>query len=102
GDLHGTQPITLRTAVYEIRTYGGVRGALRQFLAEPSTRLYDGFLFIPFTSFFDNLVIFFVCLTSKFIFMKVYTIQERDKLYETAKSDFYTFSKKLSGIFKLF
>ncbi|MFV8346591.1 hypothetical protein, partial [Flavobacterium sp. ZB4P13] len=39
GDLHGTQPITLRTAVYETRTYGGVRGALRQFLAEPSTRL---------------------------------------------------------------
>jgi hypothetical protein len=39
GNLHGTQPITLRTAVYETRTYGGVRGALRQFLAEPSTRL---------------------------------------------------------------
>lgn len=39
GDLYGTQPITLRTAVYETRTYGGVRGALRQFLAEPSTRL---------------------------------------------------------------
>ncbi|SFF27975.1 hypothetical protein SAMN04488131_11399 [Flavobacterium xueshanense] len=42
GDLHGTQPITLRTAVYETRTYGGVRGALRQFLAEPSTRLWAG------------------------------------------------------------
>jgi hypothetical protein len=39
GDLHGTQPITLRTAVYETPTNGGVRGALRQFLAEPSTRL---------------------------------------------------------------
>jgi len=34
-----------RTAVYETRTYGGVRGALRQFLAEPSTRLAAGFLF---------------------------------------------------------
>jgi hypothetical protein len=44
GDLHGTQPITLRTAVYETRTYGGVRGALRQFLAEPSTRLVAVFL----------------------------------------------------------
>ena len=30
-----------RTAVYETRTYGGVRGALRQFLAEPSTRLTE-------------------------------------------------------------
>jgi hypothetical protein len=39
GDLHGTQPITLRTDVYETLTYGGVRGAVRQFLAEPSTRL---------------------------------------------------------------
>jgi hypothetical protein len=38
-DLHGAQPITLRTAVYEARTYGGVRGALRQFLAELSTLL---------------------------------------------------------------
>ena len=29
-----------RTAVYETRTYGGVRGALRSYLgAEPSTRL---------------------------------------------------------------
>jgi hypothetical protein len=39
----------LRTAVYETRTYGGVRGALRQFLAEPSTRLAEdltlGFIF---------------------------------------------------------
>jgi len=26
-----TQPIILRTAVYETRTYGGVRGAIRQF-----------------------------------------------------------------------
>src|SRR5680860_457179 len=30
-----------RTAVYETRTLGGVRGALRQFLAEPSTRLTE-------------------------------------------------------------
>ena len=44
GNLHGTQPITLRTAVYETRTYGGVRGALRQFLAEKSTRLQEAFL----------------------------------------------------------
>lgn len=29
----------LRTAEYVTRTLGGVRGALRQFLAEPSTRL---------------------------------------------------------------
>ena len=36
----------LRTAVYEIRTYGGVRGALRQLvLAEPSTRLAAANLF---------------------------------------------------------
>ena len=31
----------LRTAEYVTRTLGGVRGALRQFLAEPSTRLCD-------------------------------------------------------------
>ena len=32
----------LRTAVYEIHTYGGVRGALRQLvLAEPSTRFVE-------------------------------------------------------------
>ena len=31
----------LRTAEYVTRTLGGVRGALRQFLAEPSTRLYE-------------------------------------------------------------
>ena len=37
GNLHGTQPITLRTAVYETLMDGGVRGALSQFLAEPST-----------------------------------------------------------------
>ena len=42
GNLHGTQPTTLRTAVYEIRMYGGVRGALRQYLAEPSTQLAAG------------------------------------------------------------
>ena len=29
----------MRTAEYVTRTLGGVRGALRQFLAEPSTRL---------------------------------------------------------------
>jgi hypothetical protein len=29
----------LRTAVYETRMYGGVGGALRQLMAEPSTRL---------------------------------------------------------------
>jgi hypothetical protein len=39
GNLHSTQPISLRTAEYVTRTLGGVRGALRQFLAEPSTRL---------------------------------------------------------------
>lgn len=39
GNLHGTQPINLLSAVYETRKYGGVRGALRKFLAEPSTRL---------------------------------------------------------------
>lgn len=32
----------LRTAEYVTRTLGGVRGALRQFLAEPSTRLWAG------------------------------------------------------------
>jgi hypothetical protein len=31
----------LRTAEYVTRTLGGVRGALRQFLAEPSTRLAE-------------------------------------------------------------
>ena len=29
----------IRTAQYENRTLGGVRGALRQLMAEPSTRL---------------------------------------------------------------
>ena len=35
----------LRTAEYVTRTLGGVRGALRQFLAEPSTRLEDAITF---------------------------------------------------------
>ena len=35
----------LRTAEYVTRTLGGVRGALRQFLAEPSTRLGVRFSF---------------------------------------------------------
>ena len=35
----------LRTAEYVTRTLGGVRGALRQFLAEPSTRLGVRFFF---------------------------------------------------------
>ena len=39
--IHPTQSIPLRTAEYETRTLGGVRGALRSYLgAEPSTRLY--------------------------------------------------------------
>ena len=38
----------LRTAVYETRMYGGVRGALRQLMAEPSTRLGTGFLFLSY------------------------------------------------------
>ena len=34
------------------RTLGGVRGALRQFLAEPSTRLYEAIVFhIPIFTF---------------------------------------------------
>ena len=36
----------LRTAEYVTRTLGGVRGALRQFLAEPSTRLAVVFIFL--------------------------------------------------------
>ena len=44
--LHRTQPITLRTAEYVTRTFGGVRGALRQLLAEPSTRLPDVFILV--------------------------------------------------------
>ena len=35
----------LRTAEYVTRTLGGVRGALRQLLAEPSTRLAAAFYF---------------------------------------------------------
>jgi hypothetical protein len=35
-----------RTAVYETRTYDGVRGAVRQLLAEPSTRLVAVFFLI--------------------------------------------------------
>jgi len=33
----------LRTVVYKTRMYGGVRGALRQLMAEPSTRLCNDF-----------------------------------------------------------
>ena len=36
----------LRTAEYVTRTLGGVRGALRQLLAEPSTRLQEAFLLL--------------------------------------------------------
>jgi len=41
-DIYMAQPITLRTAVYETRTLGGVRGAFRQYLAEPFTQLAAG------------------------------------------------------------
>src|SRR5690606_41645446 len=45
--IHQTQSIPLRTAEYETRTLGGVRGALRSYLgAEPSTRLAIVFLLI--------------------------------------------------------
>ena len=37
----------LRTAEYVTRTLGGVRGALRQFLAEPSTRLGAALIGFP-------------------------------------------------------
>ncbi|MBG6063699.1 hypothetical protein IWX83_003517 [Flavobacterium sp. CG_9.1] len=37
--------MSLRTAEYVTRTFGGVRGALRQLLAEPSTRLAEVFIF---------------------------------------------------------
>lgn len=59
---HPTQPISLRTAVYETRTYGGVRGALRQFLAEPSTRLPAAFLVLNTVTLISttlNLVLFY-------------------------------------------
>ena len=61
--VHRTQPMAVRTAVYETPTYGGVRGALRSFGAEPSTRLGDVFLFI-----------FYFCIY-EFIFciLKTYT-----------------------------
>lgn len=36
----------MRTAEYVTRTLGGVRGALRQLLAEPSTRLHAGYVII--------------------------------------------------------
>ena len=44
GTLHGTEPIGLRTAVYETRTYGGVRGAVRHLMADPPTRLANVFI----------------------------------------------------------
>ena len=43
-----------RTAKYETRTLGGVRGALRQLLAEPSTRLPT----VLFTSGYFNIQMF--------------------------------------------
>ena len=44
GGLHNTKPIYLWTAKYATRTLSGVRGALRQSLAEPPTRLPAGVL----------------------------------------------------------
>src|SRR5690606_39497956 len=45
--IHPTQSIPLRTAEYETRTLGGVRGALRSYLgAEPSTRLVAVFILV--------------------------------------------------------
>ena len=45
--IHPTQSIFLRTAEYETRTLGGVRGALRSYLeAEPSTQLCHVFIFL--------------------------------------------------------
>ena len=49
--LYRTKPITLRTAEYVTRTFGGVRGALRQLLAEPSTRLAVVILVVMMSTF---------------------------------------------------
>ena len=49
--LHRIKPITLRTAEYVTRTLGGVRGALRQLLAEPSTRLAVVILVVMMSTF---------------------------------------------------
>jgi len=63
----------LRTAVYETRMYGGVRGALRQLMAEPSTRLpaghclnlyYKGGSFCSLVSFSMNMLFLFFALSS--------------------------------------
>ena len=53
----------LRTAEYVTRTLGGVRGALRQFLAEPSTRLEEAISFsTTIFRFLFGLFIFVKCL----------------------------------------
>jgi len=45
GHLHFIKPIFLRTAVYVTRTYGGVRGALRQVIWR--SRLLDYVFALP-------------------------------------------------------
>ena len=49
GNLHSTQPISLRTAEYVTRMLGGVRGSPCQFLAGQSTRLPAGVISVLIT-----------------------------------------------------
>ena len=69
----------LRTAEYVTRTLGGVRGALRQLLAEPSTRLQEAFYLsvligIRFAfSILDFIIIFFRTLLNFYYSLLVFT-----------------------------
>ena len=69
----------LRTAEYVTRTLGGVRGALRQLLVEPSTRLQEAFYLsvligIRFAfSILDFIIIFFRKLLNFYYSLLVFT-----------------------------
>ena len=76
GSLHNTKPIYLWTAKYATRTLSGVRGALRQSLAEPPTRLPVGLLSVncckPLSLFSFTVIVFVVsgCAVGIFYFQK--------------------------------
>ena len=92
----------LITAVYETRTYGGVRGALRQFLAEPSTRLcLRCFFFCPCGRADTLFARRFKGLNEKF--ENIYLIRNEreikifDKLGRAFEPDFLLFCKQRDG-----
>ena len=81
----------LRTAEYVTRTLGGVRGALRQFLAEPSTRLAVAFILLLRKFQYGRLIFYrdSTFLFSHFYFqLNFYLLQYGQHYFQFQKSNF--------------